>query len=236
MCTITYIPTESGYIVTQNRDESPLREKAIFPVKAIVNKIPIIYPKDPEGSGSWFVTAQNGITLCVMNAVYHPDKTSADFKHSRGLVPLHYLDYSSSEDFVNAYKFEGIQGFTLIVCSREKVDEIHWDENKVTHTTYKPGPLIFQSNPLYNSIQKAKRRAWFEQWLNTNDSSNIIEFHQSQQQNNLAESILMDRQIVRSVSITQRIFSSITNQIQYAEVESLKNFQKMSLQQNPRFY
>ncbi len=112
MCTITYIPKDNGYIVTQNRDESPLREKAIFPVKAIANDIPIVYPKDPEGSGSWFVTAKNGITLCIMNAVYHPDKTSADFKHSRGLVPLHYLDYSSSEDFVNAYEFEGIQGFS----------------------------------------------------------------------------------------------------------------------------
>ena len=37
MCTITYIPTESGYIVTQNRDESPLREKAVFPVKETIN-------------------------------------------------------------------------------------------------------------------------------------------------------------------------------------------------------
>ena len=227
MCTITYIPTDSGYIVTQNRDESPLREKAIFPIKDTYSNETIIYPKDPEGSGSWFVTAKNGLTICIMNAVYHPDKTSADFKHSRGLVPLHFLKFKNSEQFVNEYDFEGIQGFTLIVCSQDSVNEIHWDEHKVEHSSHKSSPLIFQSDPLYDYDQKAKRKAWFKQWLNTNDAAKILEFHQTQIPENLAESILMDRKIVRTVSITQRSFSPISDKIQYAEVESLKNFQKI---------
>lgn len=228
MCTITYIPTDSGYIVTQNRDESPFRERAIFPVNGKVNNEPIVFPKDPEGSGSWFVSVKNGLTICIMNAIYHLDKTSADFKHSRGLVPLHYLDFSSSEHFVKEYDFEGIQGFTLIVCSPDQIDEIHWDEENVAHTLFNPEPLIFQSNPLYDSEQKVKRKAWFTQWLESNNPSSILDFHQSQQRDNLAESILMDREIVRTVSITQRSFSPNSGQIQYAEVESLKNFQKIN--------
>ena len=228
MCTITYIPIKNGYIVTQNRDESPLREKAIFPIRKNINNQPILYPKDPEGSGSWFVSAKSGLTICVMNAVYHHDKTSADFKHSRGLVPMHFLEFNSIENFVENYAFKGIQGFTLIVCSKEKVDKIHWDENSVAHSSFEPKPMIFQSNPLYNPDQKAKRKAWFEDWLDKNNAANILNFHQEQKQDNLAESILMDRQIVRTVSITQRAFSSISDEIRYAEVESLKNFQKIN--------
>jgi len=227
MCTITYIPTESGYIVTQNRDESPLREKAVFPVKETINKESIIFPKDPEGSGSWFVSAKHGLTVCIMNAIYHPNKTSADFKHSRGLVPLHYLEYESNEQFIKDYDFKGIQGFTLVVCSQENVNEIHWDENKVTHQSFSPAPLIFQSNPLYTAEQKAKRKLWFENWLDVNDSTKILEFHKAKKQENLAESILMDRHFVRTISITQRAFLSNSDEIQYAEVENLNNFKKI---------
>lgn len=227
MCTITYIPTDNGHIVTQNRDESPLREKALFPIKDNVHNQSIIFPKDPEGSGSWFVTAKGGLTICVMNAVYHPDKTSADFKHSRGLVPLHFFEFSSSEHFVAEYDFKGIQGFTLIACSQESINEIHWDESKVKHTSFKPSPQIFQSDPLYNPVQKAKRKAWFKSWLSRNESVNILDFHKEQRSENLAESILMDRQFVRTVSITQRAFLSNSDKIQYAEVDNLKKFNKI---------
>ena len=228
MCTITYIPTQNGYITTQNRDESPLREKAIFPITDTINNEPVLFPKDPEGSGSWFVSTKGGLTICVMNALYHPDKTSADFKHSRGLVPMHYLEFTSSEQFVENYTFKGVQGFTLIVCSKEKVDEIHWDETHVTHNAFEPKPLIFQSNPLYNTKQKALRKHWFENWLDVNDSANVLEFHKDQRQENLSESILMDRHFVRTISITQRAFLSNSDEILYAEVENLKNFQKIN--------
>ena len=228
MCTITYLPTSEGYVITQNRDESPLREPALFPRQKNTERQKLLFPKDPEGSGSWFVSEKSGTTACIMNGVYHSDKTSADFKHSRGLVPFHFFEYKSVETFLNNYAFEGIQGFTLIVVSADSVHKIHWNEVSIDHQSYAPQPLIFQSNPLYNPEQKAMRRSWFLDWIKNNPEDSILDFHKHQRQDNPTESILMDRQIVKTVSIIQRHFSPTSGLIKYAELENIENFQKVS--------
>jgi uncharacterized protein with NRDE domain len=229
MCTITYLPTPNGYITTQNRDESPLRERAVFPVRQSTSNSEIVFPKDPEGQGSWFVANKNGETLCIMNSVFHFDKTSADFKHSRGLVPFHYLQFNSVDQFKNNYEFDGIQGFTLVICAQTVIHEIEWDEKKVVHNKFEPKPLIFQSNPLYNPNQKKKRAQWFEYWLRDNPTDEILNFHTLQFEENKAESILMDREVVKTVSVVSREFSSKSDDLLYVETENLKNIQHFSI-------
>ena len=52
MCTVTYLPQENdGFILTSNRDESPMR-KTIPPKKYVENGVELIYPKDQLAGGT----------------------------------------------------------------------------------------------------------------------------------------------------------------------------------------
>ena len=215
MCTITYLPFKDGYILTQNRDESPLREAAVFPVNDAIQEQRIIYPQDPEGSGSWFVSREDGVTLCVMNGIFHPDKKPGQFKHSRGLIPLHFLAYANTHEFLERYDFSGLEGFKLLACSSKGVDEIKWDEQDVTHRRHAPSALIFQSDPLYDAEQKTFRAELFRTFLNAHEPQDILTFHTVSQTADPALDILMDRQVVKSVSTVQRQFYGDVNTVAY---------------------
>ncbi len=215
MCTITYLPVNDGYILTQNRDESPLREEAIFPVQDEVSGQRIIYPQDPEGTGSWFVSTELGVTLCVMNGIFHPNKKPGQFRHSRGLIPLQFLEYANTHDFLNHYQFEGLEGFKLLACSEKGVDEIKWDEVSVTHHRYAPSNLIFQSDPLYDHSQKQFRSGLFDAFMRSHQVTDILDFHTKPQVDDPTVDILMDRQVVRSVSTVQRHFHKDENRVYY---------------------
>jgi len=218
MCTITYLPFKDGYIVTQNRDESPLRADAVFPVEDDVQGQKIIYPKDPEGSGSWFVSAQNGLTLCVMNGAYHPHKKDGQYAYSRGLIPLHYLGFADAVDFLKNYAYHKLEAFTLLACTPFGVDEFIWDETDMNHQRHPAKALIFQSAPLYNAAQKAFRKGLFQNFLSQNSTEEILDFHTKPQTEDKALNILMDREVVKSVSTVQRTFFEENNEVRYLKL------------------
>ena len=218
MCTITYIAYKNGYILTQNRDESPLRQDAVFPVKAEIGGEQVIYPQDPEGSGSWFVSTQSGTTICVMNGIFHPDKKPGQYRHSRGLIPLHYLHFEHTRQFLKNYEFNELEGFKLLVCNQQGVDEITWDEERVSHQFHQPQNLIFQSDPLYNAEQKAFRTGLFTSFLQKHEAQNILDFHTEPQTADPTVNILMDRKMVKSVSTIQRHFLAGQNQVGYLKL------------------
>jgi uncharacterized protein with NRDE domain len=215
MCTITYLPFQDGYIVTQNRDESPLRAEAIFPVKEKINGSDVIFPQDPEGTGSWFVSAANGLTLCIMNGAFHPNKQPGDYKHSRGLVPLHFIELGDEHNFVNTYHYRELEAFTLLVCSPNGVSEFIWNEQKMQVVKHAPKALIFQSAPLYNYKQQKHRTTLFTRFLERHDAHQIIDFHTKPQAENPMIDIRMDRAQVKSISTIQRMFNANTNQVAY---------------------
>lgn len=215
MCTITYLPHDGGYILTQNRDESPLRAEAVFPVSEQIGSNAIIYPKDPEGSGSWFVSTHNGTTLCVLNGAYHPDKKPGAYKHSRGLIPLHYLDFTDVKAFVDAYHYHELEAFTLLVCTATGVTELCWNEETMQVKNHPPHHLIFQSAPLYNSEQQLFRQQLFTQFLKNNDAASILNFHTKPQTDDPALDIRMFRQQVKSVSTIQRVYGASGNHVSY---------------------
>ena len=202
-----------------------MREAAIFPVEKTVLDSELIYPIDPEGQGSWFVSEKNGITACIMNGAFHPNKKDGDYRHSRGLIPLHVFEFRDIDHFISSYPFQGLEAFTLIVATKATVFEIIWNESELKHHSHPAIPLIFQSTPLYPYPLSHKRLLWFDSWLNLNNEENIIDFHRTQDSSNKEESILMDREIVKTISITQRKFGIDSDLIQYHEVENL-NFSK----------
>ena len=215
MCTITYLPHHNGYILTQNRDESPLRADAVFPVREKRAGHELIYPQDPEGSGSWFVSAENGMTICVMNGAYHPNKKPGDYKHSRGLVPLHFLELGTDQAFLQDYHYRELEAFTLLVCSPDGVTEFIWNEKTMQVNNHPVKHLIFQSAPLYDAQQQAFRINLFKQFVANHQPEHILDFHTKPQTADPTIDIRMDRQRVKSVSTVQRKYGTESNQVTY---------------------
>ena len=226
MCTITYIPTKQGYLFTQNRDESPLRKKAVFPVSETIKNTSLLYPKDPEGSGSWFVSSKEGTTVGIMNGAYHPDKKDGDYRHSRGLVPLHFFDFENTSHFLKNYQFNGLEAFTLVIANNKGVDVIDWTESDCIHEKHEKLPLIFQSKPLYPSPLKEERQVLFNNF--TQDSNrNILDFHIQPQSHDTETDILMDRKMVKTVSVIHRDFQENNGFLSYAPVSKKIIFEKV---------
>ncbi len=55
MCTVTFVPTQNGYILTSSRDEQKARS-TIFPKKYSIANKTLIFPKDELSGGTWIDT------------------------------------------------------------------------------------------------------------------------------------------------------------------------------------
>jgi hypothetical protein len=61
MCTLSFIPTDDGYVVAMNRDEKLSRSAASAPVVQEINGVQAVYPLDIEG-GTWIAASANDVS------------------------------------------------------------------------------------------------------------------------------------------------------------------------------
>ena len=92
MCVLTFLPTiNSGYILTNNRDEALARPKAIPPKKYNINGKQIYFPKDAQAGGTWIATSDD-LTVCLLNGASENHIHNPPYRQSRGQL---ILDFSS---------------------------------------------------------------------------------------------------------------------------------------------
>ncbi len=133
MCTATYLPFRpQGYVLTHSRDEQAARPAALPPQLVTINDQVVAFPRDPQGQGTWIATnAQT--TVCLLNGAFAPHQRKERYKHSRGMVPLHFFEYPSIEEFYTTYDFQDIEPFTLLCAEIGRLTELRWDgENLYT--------------------------------------------------------------------------------------------------------
>lgn len=213
MCTLTYLPLEKEqYILTSNRDESPSRAQVSFPAYKHLENKNIIYPKDPKAGGTWIATADNGITVCLLNGAEKPHEFNPPYKISRGLVLLEAIECIKPDEFFKNYDFTGIEPFTMVVIFHDpeiKLIDFKWDGNKTTLKELDSDrPHIWVSAQLYNQKAINNRQEWFQKWLSEQKDyilDNILEFHQNAGNGDSENDMVMDRGMVKTVSITSVI-------------------------------
>jgi uncharacterized protein with NRDE domain len=179
MCTVTFLPTQQGFIVTTNRDESAQRAHA-EPPKIRSDEPLAIYPLDPEGGGTW-VAASNNRVVCLMNGAHGPHKRKPPYRHSRGKIVVDAVQTSDLEEFVNNYPLHEIEPFTLIIAQKERVIQLAWDgkQREIAKKSAK-NPYIWSAPMLYSAEAQRKRQDWFAQWLSENpemNSTEALDFH-----------------------------------------------------------
>lgn len=197
MCTVTFIPTKSGIVITSNRDEHVNRGKAIAPIKIKSNDSEIIYPKDPDAGGTWIATRNNGDAIVLLNGAFEKHIVKPSYAKSRGLILLEIFDLINFRDSIHDFNLENIEPFTIVYFSDNHLYEFRWDGlNKYLRELNAHEPHIWSSVTLYDAEMTNKRNEWFNQWSLRNPFPNqqdAIDFHLNAGDGNTEVNVKMNR-------------------------------------------
>ncbi len=218
MCTVTYIPTNDGFVFTSNRDEHVSRSKTNFPESLTVGGEPIFFPKDPLSKGSWIAASKSRV-VCLLNGAFAKHKHLPPYRKSRGLIVLDAFHYDSFETFAQQINLNDIEPFTLISIEIDalenmpKITELVWDGSK-KHYAYKnvQQKHIWSSSTLYDHDLKQKRAEIFRD-LDPKNAEEILYFHQNEGKSlGLANQFKMKRAGgLETISTTQIIKNDFLN-------------------------
>lgn len=213
MCTITYLPLSgSKFLLTQNRDESPLRPAAVFPAREKRGQRRLLFPKDPQGGGSWIATDEQSRVVCLMNGARDQHQTSPPYRLSRGQVVLDAAASHSFKHFAANYLLQNMEPFTLLFfdygAETWAINELRWDgHDRFIRQLNAAVPHIWSAPQLYTPEQQKSREQWFDEWLQTDPPFSpeaILEFHLNAGKHTPTHSLLLNREEkVKTLSITQ---------------------------------
>ncbi|MEZ0540317.1 NRDE family protein [Fibrella arboris] len=181
MCTATYLPRpHGGFLFTHSRDEKTVRPAALLPRTYLRNGQEIVYPKDPQGGGTW-IASSSYTTVCLLNGAFTAHQPQLPYgsgpggepqpRHSRGLVPLHVFDYDTPDNFLRQYDPSGLEPFTLLITQMAgspagRLTELRWNGKRLFINDKDPDrPHIWSSATLYTPDVIEQREGWFRDWL-----------------------------------------------------------------------
>lgn len=208
MCTVTYLPTTEGYILTHNRDEAPARSPESIDT-AVFGGRRYLFPRDTGAGGAWVATSEMGPTFCLLNGAFVKHERTPPYRKSRGLILIDLLEQPDWENFVTAYDLSGIEPFTLLMFDEGKVAELRWDGNR-RHVENLPSgsPAFWCSATLYPpGMQKIRERV-FREWLGKQEPpinpDDVLALHHTGSVGDPENDFVMNRGgRVCTVSITQ---------------------------------
>ena len=218
MCVLTFLPyANSGYILTNNRDETLARPKAIPPKKYIINGKQVFFPKDAQAGGTWMATSDD-FTICLLNGAFENHIHQPPYRQSRGQVILDFFKFDTIDNFISNYSFDNIQNFTLIIIHHKellKICEFRWDGTHLHYAAKNPKEAhIWSSATLYSQEIRTEREHWFTDFIEQNPSftrEQVVDFHLNGGTGDAHNDMQMNRD---GKLITQCIFQ-IVKQNQY---------------------
>ncbi len=205
MCTVSYIPIADGFFLTSNRDEKKTRSNAIHPTVYHNGDFKIIYPKDPDGKGTWIAINTKGIAAVLLNGAFVKHESKSYYLKSRGLVLMEVINTHNPKDELATMILDGIEPFTLIICNKQSLIEFRWDGVLKHLKNLDPKKAgIWSSATLYEEQAVLKRTEWFENWQLQKPcplENEIIDFHYFEGEDGF-EGLIINREKVKTVSVT----------------------------------
>lgn len=209
MCTVTYFPLKSGFVLTHNRDEAPSRSIPSV-VRGKSNRgDTLLFPLDSLAGGTWICSAGSGRTACLMNGAFVRHERRPPYRRSRGLLLLDFFDWATPDDFFQQYDFEGIEPFTLLFFEAKRLLEFRWDGHEKHLKSCSPQEAHFWcSATLYPPDMQMRRELVFQKWLdrhqNTRIPQSLIDLHLNGSVGDPEYDFVMSRGgSVQTVSVTQ---------------------------------
>lgn len=238
MCTVTYTPTESGFIFTSNRDELKTRQ-TIVPNHYRHSEITLYYPKDKIAGGTWIATDGQGRLACLLNGAFDKHERKDIYIKSRGQLLLEAFEFESFDVFLEQIDLSGIEPFTLVLLEfgeTKRLKEIRWDEQQM-YVSEKEinGFHIWSSATLYTPEYRSIREIWFNDWLikyREDEDYNMLNFHLQEYEENLEQGIRMTREKgMQTVSVSQITYKR--NDLRFFYLDLLSNQQQAISLTNP---
>jgi hypothetical protein len=225
MCTVSFVATNSGFVITSNRDETALRS-ADFPREYIVNNHKIFYPKDPLAGGTWYAVNQNGTVAVLLNGAADKHEHCPPYNRSRGLVVLEILAAANPFLQWQSIDLNNVEPFTIVLFQQKKLYQLRWNGiDKSTENLAIDKNHIWSSSTLYNSEIRRKRASWFFDFVagkNKISSEDLLNFHENTHSENSENGLVINRNnVLKTLSITQSIVSE--NQITLRHKDLLDN-------------
>ena len=206
MCTLSFIPTNDGYVVAMNRDEKLSRPAASAPVVQEIDGVQAMYPLDVEG-GTWIAASANGTTWALLNRNSKLDKRA----RSRGEIILSALrsnDVSSEVSELDSQLLNQVLPFRLIRFSlvSHSVIEWVWDGHRCTSIVHP-----WESNHWFSSGEsdelasaiRGKTVLGFQGGAGRESLEWLRELHRSHEPERGAFSICVHRADARTVSYAE---------------------------------
>jgi Transport and Golgi organisation 2 len=224
------MPASNGYFLTSNRDEKSTRSIAVEPKEYTFKNTNIIFPKDPDASGTWIVLKENGDSLCLLNGAFTNFEDTKNYKKSRGQV---VVEIATAQNIIDAFRYmdlNGIAPFTLILLENKMLCECRWDGAlKYMNPLDNLLPHIWSSATLYNEEQTDLRRKWFSKFLQNNTNiqqEDIISFHKNTGDDNEEINLVMNRNNkYLTVSVTSIAVQQDEMKMQYENLLSNNTYQ-----------
>ena len=239
MCTVTYIRSGSQIYLTSSRDEQESRSKAQLPaVQALDKDHSLLFPKDPDGGGSWIALKNNGDAAVLLNGAFIQHKPKPPYRQSRGLVLLQTISAAAPLQHFSAMELCRIEPFTMLLFTAHKLHECRWDGVQKHVVELNPdGAYIWSSVTLYNREVQMARQTWFDDWLRQKGEpagEDILQFHRNGGAEQASVHLALFRESgIKTVSITSVAISEREACLTYLDSASgVQTKQTLSLTTN----
>lgn len=183
MCTVTYIPTGTGVLLTSNRDERTDRAPALPPAGYSIDNKSIIYPKDAQAGGTWIALREGRSAAVLLNGGFESHVRKPHYGRSRGLVMLDIISADDPPARFHDLPLDDIEPFTLILVTNGHLRRLVWDGEHKHSRNLDPGKAhIWSSATLYGRDVQKDRERMLEKWLSRGPQltpAAVLDFHLS---------------------------------------------------------
>lgn len=231
MCTVTYLPGKDGILLTSNRDEKQYRSLALIPHMYSNHLGTVMYPRDPDGGGTWIAVHENKNAIVFLNGGFEGHEPNPPYRRSRGLILLDLLACERPSVAFKTMALEDVEPFTAVIWDANELLTCVWDGNDRHRVHMDPSkPHIWSSSTLYTHQVREKRAAWFSQWVSEQQSfalDSIMSFHRFGGEGDAHNDLLMNRSgKVFTVSITGMEINGEKARMVYQDLREEKKYSR----------
>ena len=223
MCLVSYVPLTNGFVLSSNRDESPMRAVKNISTQELGSRT-IHFPTDSSG-GSWIFHSDRSEVICLLNGAFVNHKRVLPYRMSRGIVMRSFFEYETATNYLSKFSFTGIEPFTMIINTPEGFYEFRWDGLKKHILNLDRTKVhVWSSCTLYTPEIVDKREEDFNTMLNGRDKldpNEVKEIHLTADPNDMANGFIMNRSnIVATISLTQIIKTANAIEMNHMNLEA----------------
>lgn len=223
MCTVTiFHKGNNDFVLTSNRDEAPNR-KSISPKIYNENSIKMLFPKDELAGGTWIGVSEKNRLICLLNGGFVKHTRKDSYQFSRGVIVKNLLASDDVVASIENYNFTNVEPFTIVIAdwnTNLQFFELVWDGEESHFNKLPLETKIWSSSTLYSDEMKKERHQWFDEFNKSNKltSKRALDFHSTETENKTF-GIIMNREFVKTTSITQVEKTNDTLSMNYFDLQ-----------------